>query len=128
MKLKLKIINLEGIYLEKEVDLLNVFTSNGQLTILANHLPLITGIDICIMYIKEDGVTTRYSIAGGTLFVSEKEAKILTSAIESEYEVDFERALRARQRAEKRIKEGNFDVKRAEIALKKSLNRLSLKG
>lgn len=129
MKLHLKILNLEGIYLEKEVDLLNITTENGEITILANHQPLITTIEISQMYIKENNVITRFCIAGGTLFVDEKCAKILTSAIESESEIDYARAQRALQRAQKRLeKQAKYDIKRAEIDIKKSLNRLSMKG
>ena len=129
MKLKLKIIDLDGVYFEKEVDLLNVTIASGNVTILANHLPLISNIDISHMYIKEDGVVSNFAIAGGTLFVTESECKIITSAIEKESEIDFDRALSAKQRAEKRLanKEDNLDIKRAEVALKRALNRLSFK-
>ena len=129
MKLKLKIIDLEGVYLEKEVDLLNVTIASGNVTILANHLPLISNIEISHMYIKEDGVITNFAIAGGTLFVSETECKVITEAIENENEVDFDRALSAKKRAENRLNSNdeNIDVRRAEVALKKALNRLSLK-
>lgn len=129
MKLKLKIIDLDGVYFEKEVDLLNVTIASGNVTILANHLPLISSIDISHMYIKEDGVVTNFAIAGGTLFVTESECKIITSAIEKESEIDFDRALSAKQRAERRLadKEDNLDIKRAEIALKRAINRLTFK-
>lgn len=129
MKLKFKIIDLDGVYFEKEVDLLNVTIASGNVTILANHLPLISSIDISHMYIKEDGVVTNFAIAGGTLFVTESECKIITSAIEKESEIDFDRALSSKQRAEKRLadKEDNLDIKRAEIALKRAINRLSFK-
>lgn len=129
MKLKLKIIDLDGVYFEKEVDLLNVTIASGNVTILANHLPLISSIDISHMYIKEDGVVTNFAVAGGTLFVTESECKIITSAIEKESEIDFDRALSAKQRAEKRLasKEDNLDMKRAEIALKRAVNRLSFR-
>lgn len=129
MKLKLKIIDLDGVYFDKEVDLLNVTIASGNVTILANHLPLISSIDISHMYIKEDGVVTNFAIAGGTLFVSESECKIITSAVEKESEIDFDRALNAKFRAEKRLanKEDNLDIKRAEVALKRAINRLSFK-
>lgn len=129
MKLKLTIINLEGIYLKKEVDLVNLMTASGNVTILANHLPLISTIDISHLYIKNDGIITNYAIAGGTLFVSEIECKIITSAIESDSEIDFTRAKNAKERAERRMSsaDSNIDLKRAEIALKKAINRLTLK-
>jgi F-type H+-transporting ATPase subunit epsilon len=129
MKLKLKIIDLDGVYFSNDVDLVNVVTSSGNLTILANHLPLISNIKISHLYIKEDGVITKFAIAGGTLFVSETECKIITPAIEKDSEIDFTRAIKAKERAEERIamNSDDIDLKRAEISLKKALNRLSLR-
>ena len=129
MKLKLKIIDLDGVYFDFEVDLLNVTIASGNVTILANHLPLISSIDISRMYIKEDGVITNFAIAGGTLFVSESECKVITSAVEKENDIDFTRAEQARKRAEERLanKNEDLDIKRAEVALKRALNRLSFR-
>lgn len=130
MQLKLKIITLDGIYFEEEVDLVNLTTSSGNITILANHIPLISSIDISHMYIKKNNEVTNFAISGGTLFVSESECKIITNSIEKQNEIDFDRALKAKERAMDRLngKYGdNIDVKRAEIALKKALNRLSFK-
>ena len=61
MKLKLKIIDLYGIYFQGEVDLLNITIASGNVTILANHLPLISNIGICHMYIKENGVISNFT-------------------------------------------------------------------
>ena len=129
MKLKLKIIDLDGVYFDSEVDLLNVTIASGNVTILANHLPLISCIDISRMYIKEDGVISNFAIAGGTLFVSESECKVITSAVEKENDIDFTRAEQARKRAEERLanKNEDLDIKRAEVALKRALNRLSFR-
>ena len=129
MKLKLKIIDLEGVCFDGEVDLVNLTIVSGNVTILANHLPLISSIEISHMYIKVDGVITRFAIAGGTLFVSESECKIITTAVEKESEIDFNRANDAKKRAEERLANpsNDIDIKRAEIALKKAINRLSLK-
>lgn len=127
MKLKLKIINLEGVYFDGEVDLLNITIASGNVTILANHLPLISNIEICHMYTKNNGVIENYAIAGGTLFVTEKECKVITTAIEKESEIDYERALKAKERAMGRIKSNQADVARAEVALKRAINRLSMK-
>ena len=129
MKLKLTIVDLDGVYFQGEVDLLNVTVASGTITILANHLPLISNIEISHCYFKEDGVITNFAIAGGTLFVSETECKIITSAIEKETEIDFSRAQKAKERAEKRLnsKDEDIDIKRAEIALKRAINRLTLK-
>lgn len=130
MGLKLKIIDLDGIYFQDEVDLVNLTIASGNVTILAHHIPLISSIDISHMYIKKNNETINYAIAGGTLFVTEDECKIITTAIESENEIDFDRAENAKKRALDRLnmeKSDNIDIKRAEIALKKAINRLNLR-
>ncbi|MCH5171369.1 MAG: ATP synthase F1 subunit epsilon [Erysipelotrichales bacterium] len=128
MKLHLKIINLDKEYFNGEVDLLNINTSAGELTILANHLPIITNIKVSHMYTINDKETTDYAIAGGTLFVNEEECKIITNAIESADEINEERANASKIRAEERINESSetIDMARAEASLKRAINRLSL--
>lgn len=128
--LHLKIINLDGEYLNKEVDFVNVVTTAGELTILDNHQPIITNVCVSRLYISLNGKETYFSIAGGTLFVSEKECKIITSAIENVDDIDFERADAAKNRAEERLnnKKQDIDITRAEAALKRALNRLSMKN
>ena len=106
--MKLKIINLEGIYLSLDVDSIVIKTIAGELTILNKHLPLITICEISILKIKKDGVYQNYALAGGTLF-------------------DYNRAIKAKQRALDRLNDPKSDIKRAEIALKRAMNRLSLK-
>lgn len=129
MQLSLKIIDLNGVYFQGEVDLVNLTIASGNVTILANHIPLISSIDISHMYVKINDEQINYAIAGGTLFVSEKECKIITTAIEKADEIDFDRALSAKNRALEYLnsKNDNKDYKRAEVALKKAINRLSFK-
>ena len=129
MQLNLKIIDLDGVYLQQEVDLVNLTIASGNVTILANHIPLISSIDISHMYVKVNGEQINYAIAGGTLFVSEKECKIITTAIEKESDIDFDRALKAKDRALDLLNKNdeNIDIKRAEVALKRAINRLSFK-
>jgi len=129
MKLHLKIIDLDGIYFDGDVDLVNLTIASGNVTILANHLPLISSIDISHMYFKNDGETKEFAIAGGTLFVSDHDCKIIADAIEAKDDIDFERALRAKQRAEELLSsmDATLDYNRAQKALKKALNRLTFK-
>ena len=129
MKLKLKIINLDGIYFDGEVDLLNITVASGNITVLAGHIPLISSIKISIMYTSNDHEKKYYAIAGGTLFVDENGAKIITNAIEREDEIDFERAELSRKRAQERLslEKDDIDIQRAQVSLQRALNRLRLK-
>lgn len=129
MKLHLKIINLEGVYIEKNVDFLNINTEAGELTILAKHQPLITNINISTLYYGDEGKNYYYAISGGTLFIDEKECKIITSAIEDKDSIDVERANKSKERATIRLNDKNnpdIDFVRAEASLKRAINRINL--
>lgn len=124
----LKIVTPSGIYLETEVNLLNVRTTAGQIGVLANLLPLASGLEIAEMNYVIDGKRTIYAIAGGFIYVGEKETTVIANSIESQDEIDLDRAKAAKQRAEDRIHQDEMDTIRAEIALKKAINRIYVKG
>lgn len=128
MKLHLRIIDLDGEYFSQDVDFVIVNTSDGEITVLANHIPLISNIKISRLTISNDEEVTEYAIAEGTLFISETECKIITTAIEKTDEIDENRAQDAKRRAEERIKaqDDSIDMARAQAALARAINRISL--
>ena len=71
-----------------------------------------------------------YAIAGGLLQFADNEMRILADAIEGREEIDIERARRAKQRAEERLKkmDNRTSMKRAEVALTKAINRIKVYG
>ena len=127
---KLQIVTPKGIYKEANVQILNLRTTAGQIGILAHHMPLASGIEISMMnYVDENGEIKYFAIAGGFIYVSEKETTIIANAIESPEEIDIHRANEAKERAEKRLShKEDIDVMRAEIALKKAINRIDVKN
>lgn len=126
---KLKIVTPHGIYRETEVEILNIRSTVGQLGILANHLPMACGLDISEMNYIENGIRQHFSTGGGFVYVGEDETTVIVNSIESPEEIDLERAMKAKERAEKRLAhKDDIDVMRAEIALKKALTRIDVKG
>jgi F-type H+-transporting ATPase subunit epsilon len=109
--------------------ILNIVTPDGEMGLLSHHMPIITMVKISKMStIEEDGRHV-YAVAGGVLFYKDNEVTLLADAVESQEEIDLERALAAKERAERRLtsEEKDLDVKRAQIALSKALNRISVK-
>lgn len=113
-----------------ETSILNVVTPQGEMGILSNHMPIVTMISISRMSTVETNGRMNYAIAGGVLFFNDNEATILTDAIENQTEIDLERALAAKARAEDylKTKDPEIDIKRAEVALRKAINRINVKG
>ena len=128
-KFNLKIVTPSGIYKETEVEMLNLRTTAGQIGILANHIPLASGIEISEMNYLQDGHRYSFAIAGGFVYVSEDETVIIANAIESPEEIDLQRAEESKTRAEARLMDkDDVDVIRAEIALRRALNRIHVKN
>lgn len=129
-KFKLKIITPHGIYQEVEIDQINIRTTAGQIGILAHHIPLASGVEISQMNYIVDGKKTYFAVAGGFVHVNENETTLIANAIESQEEIDLHRAEEAKQRAEERLQNKNSetDILRAEIALRRALTRIHVKG
>ena len=126
---KLKIITPKGVYRETDVEILNIRSSGGQMGILANHIPLVSGIEISEMnYVDQDSQRHYFAVAGGFVYVGEQETVIIANAIESPEEIDLQRAEASKQRAQQRLQNPqDIDVLRAEISLKKALMRIHVK-
>lgn len=130
LKFKLKIITPHGIYQEVEIDQINLRTTAGQIGILAHHIPLASAVEISQMNYIIDGKKTYFAVAGGFVHVNENETTLIANAIESQEEIDLKRAEQAKQRAEDRLKNKNpdTDILRAEIALRRAITRIHVKG
>lgn len=136
MSFKLKVVTPFGVFFEGDIESLNICTKQGYLTILANHIPLISPLKIETMTfrVKSSGnskntinETRVCALAGGIMYVDKDQTKIIANACEYKEDIDINRALAAKERAEKRLeaKNENINIKRAEIALRKALNRIN---
>jgi F-type H+-transporting ATPase subunit epsilon len=107
----------------------NLVTPSGQMGILSHHMPIITMVNISKMTTIEDNVRKVYAVSGGVFFFKNNEATLLADAFESQDEIDLARAIAAKERAEERLKtkDPSIDIKRAQIALAKAINRIGLK-
>ncbi len=128
-KIHCRIITPRGVYKEFYTSIVNVDTVDGRRGILPNHMPLVTVLKIGKLSTEEESGRQEYAVAGGVLYFRDNLAEILTDAIENKDEIDYERAEQARQRAQRRLESNdlNVDLKRAQIALQKALNRINMR-
>ena len=125
--INVRIVAPNGLYKETIASIVNVVSLDGERGILPNHMPIVVSLKISKMELAEEKREV-YAIAGGMLYFKDNECTILTPAIENKEDIDLRRAEEAKERAEKRIHDPNMDQKRAEIALRKAMNRISVKG
>ncbi len=131
-KMNLKIVTPERIVLDDEVDMVIVRTIDGDRGILPRHAPLLTALEIGEIRVKNDGEEHSIAASQGYMEVHSSKVTILVNTAELEDEIDVERALAAKERAQKRLEkkssETRVNEKRAEIALRKALNRVNVAG
>jgi F-type H+-transporting ATPase subunit epsilon len=105
--------------------------TDGDIGILPGHVPLIAGLDIWPLRILNDDGEIKIAVCGGFLEVRPNKITILANAAELHSEIDVDRALLAKEKAENNIKSGaqegvDFDL--AQLALKKAIMRLKTAG
>ncbi|MEE3425270.1 MAG: F0F1 ATP synthase subunit epsilon, partial [Erysipelotrichaceae bacterium] len=81
MKFKTDLITYEGIYRTIETEKLNLPTSEGRRTILANHMPLMMPLQVGVIETMENGELKYYAINGGVLYFKDNIAEIVADSI-----------------------------------------------
>ncbi|MEO0156144.1 MAG: F0F1 ATP synthase subunit epsilon [candidate division WOR-3 bacterium] len=109
MKFRLEIVTPERLVYSEDVDVLTVPTVQGEISILAKHVPLVSIISPGEIKIKKDNETEFMAITGGFVQVLPHKVIILADAAERAEEIDLERAMKARERAQKLMEEKRGD-------------------
>ena len=126
--LHVEIVTPDGPILTEDYEMVSVTATSGELGILPNHIPLVAPLAISVVRLKNGNDTKHVAVKGGFVEMSHNELTILATAAETEEDIDVRRAQRAKERAEKRLQsqQDTVDFHRAELALKRALNRLDI--
>ncbi|NLM96857.1 MAG: F0F1 ATP synthase subunit epsilon [Halanaerobiaceae bacterium] len=124
--IRLEVVTPFGLVYRDDIDYLKAPAVDGEIGILPQHAPLVTGLEIGILHVKKGGEEFKIAISEGFLEVKPDNINVIVRTAELQNDIDVERARRARERAEKRLKSGDnsIDRARAEAALKRALARL----
>lgn len=122
----LKIITHEKVVFDENVDEIYTKTTDGEMGILKNHVPIMSALDIGVTKAVKDNVPIYFTTMGGVFQYKDDEALILTTTAERGEEIDVARAKEALKRAQARLSdsEAEIDAKRAEAAVARAMARL----
>ncbi|HAS74167.1 MAG TPA: F0F1 ATP synthase subunit epsilon [Clostridiales bacterium UBA8960] len=130
-KFMLEVVTPDRNFFEGETDMVIVRTTEGDIGILYDHEPLVAPLRIGSMRVRKDDQSFDFAAcSAGFVTVTEDKVTVIVDSAEWVDEIDLERALVAKGRAEKRIQEGNekgVDVIRARLALERAINRIKLR-
>lgn len=131
--IKLEVVTPRGAVLSEDVDIVTAPGYGGEFGVLANHAPFLSTVKVGVMTYKKGGAVEQIMISGGFCKVSDNKITFLVESAESGRQIDVDRALRAKERAEKRLaaadrQQENFNQARAEAAMQRALARLKAAG
>ena len=130
-RILLEIVTPSRLVVSEEVDLVTAPGAAGEFGVMANHAPMVAAIKIGELRYRVGDRQEFLAVSGGFCEVSNNKITFLCEAAEKAEEIDVERALKAKERAERRLQEAaakaeKIDIARAQAALARALVRLKV--
>jgi F-type H+-transporting ATPase subunit epsilon len=128
MKLTLDIITPIKVVFSEEVDEVTLPTVDGEITILPNHVNLLSKIAAGEMVIRRGTKTDLLAITGGFLEIANNHVNVLSDYAEHAQDIEIAKVEEAKQRAEKAMKEKQTEQDYAELQdeIRKSVLQLKV--
>lgn len=129
---QLTVVTPERLFYEGQAELAVVRTMSGEEGFMANHAWACKLLSSGELRIREagGGPEKKAALSGGFIDVKD-DIVIFADAAEWPDEIDVERARRAKERAEDRLKAQNrdrADVQRAKVAIARAMTRIHVAG
>lgn len=126
-RFELNIYSPTRIFFEGEADMIELVTTEGEIGVYKNHIPLTAVIAPGILRIHDNGQIKEATLLEGFLEILPDKVTVLSESCEWPEEIDRNRAEEAKIRAERRLSSPtDVNYNRAELALRRSLIRLQL--
>lgn len=124
----LAVVTPESEVLRTDAEMIIVRGVDGDLGVLARHIPLVTALKASVLVIKTEQGEERIAVSGGFLEVRGDVVTVLARTAERPDEIDTARAEAAKKRAEERLDQhsGEVDAMRAQLSLQRALIRLKV--
>src|SRR4029453_2597439 len=124
--IQLTIVTPERSLVNEQVDELQIPGAEGYLGVLPGHAPLFTELKVGELSYRKGSNWTSLAVAWGFAEVLPDQVRVLAETAERAQEIDLERAKRAKERAEERLRQGgtDLDYDRARIALQRARIRI----
>ena len=120
----LKVLTVDRVFFEGDVERIVVRTTQGDVGILPNHVKYLAALGICGLTIIADGKTRTAAVAGGFLEVSKEKTVFFAPPFEWGYESYINRVESAEGRAKCQLQQKTREQEKeiSKIKLKKNNN------
>ena len=128
MTLRVELVSPERILFSGEAEMVVCRTAGGEIAFLTGHAPFLGALGIGVVRIHPEGggEVVKAAVHEGFVEVKDNRVIVLSDVAELPDQIDAERARRAAEDAERRVREG--DDGEAEAQLRRAQVRLELAG
>jgi F-type H+-transporting ATPase subunit epsilon len=129
--IRLELVTPERLLLSEEVDEVVAPGYEGEFGVLPGHTQFLAILNIGVLWYRKESAVQKIALGGGFAEVTPERIVVMADTAERAEEIDVERAQRARDRAEARLKELSMDDEtyaKAHAALQRALVRMAAKG
>ena len=141
-QMTVQVVTPDGLKYDHHASFIHAVTKDGQIGILPGHINLIAPLEVeelKVRRVDDESHVDWIAVNGGIIEVKDDFITIIANSAERDRDIDVSRAERAKQRAERVLEEAtkhvleeatksdrNDDVQRAQVALRRALNRISV--
>ena len=127
--MELEVISPDRTFYKGTVTMVEFNTTEGYMGIYPEHVPVAVIVSPGVLVIHGTEATKKAALHSGFAKITGSKITIFAEIAEWPEEIDLKRAEEAHIRAKRRLgsKDAELDLQRAEIALKKSIARISIK-
>ncbi len=128
-QIHLEVVTPAGAIVSEDVDIVNAPGYGGDFGVLANHAPFLSTIKIGLLTYESGNNRKSLMVSGGFCEVSNNKITFLVESAEAGSDIDVNRAMKAKERAEKRLaqaaaQDDTLNQVRAEASLQRALARI----
>ncbi|MFR7931747.1 MAG: F0F1 ATP synthase subunit epsilon [Streptococcus thermophilus] len=141
-QMTVQVVTPDGLKYDHHASFIHAVTKDGQIGILPGHINLIAPLEVDELKVRrvdDESHVDWIAVNGGIIEVKDDFITIVANSAERDRDIDVSRAERAKQRAERVLEEEtkrvleeatksdrNDDVQRAQVALRRALNRINV--
>ncbi|HQT98262.1 MAG: ATP synthase F1 subunit epsilon [Deltaproteobacteria bacterium 37-65-8] len=129
--IRLELVTPERLLLSEEVDEVVAPGYEGEFGVLPEHTQFLAILNIGVLWYRKESAVEKIALGGGFAEVTPDRIVVMADTAERADEIDLERAQRARDRAEARLKELSLDDEthaKVRAALQRALVRMAAGG
>lgn len=124
----LQIVTPDGEFFDGPAERVKVRTISGDVAILAGHIPYVTALGTGEASVTVEGEVRKAAASGGMLSVTPEGVRVVATTFEWAEDIDLDRAKRAKEKAEERIRKAQDarELELAKVKLSRALVRLNV--